>query len=498
MNIYHEIFPLGIGTNRFPVAGPDDSAGIERSAQMVVSALEAGASYIDVAQTYSRGTAMAVCRKAFTQTKAPRHVTVKSSFLSDKTVDDALRRTEAAFVGMGIDHAFCFVIWNISSYEQFKAIMKKGSLYDGALLAKERGLVDHICFSSHAKAAEIAQIIESGAFEGGTIAFSPLNSFLMKPALDVALRHKVGLVAMNPLGGGVIPQANTYFSFLQCEGDDSTVTAALRYVYAHPAIKVVLSGMSDVSQLRQNLSAFTEPRQIPGEERIERVSAKFAALDGYCTGCSYCMPCPAGIDIPAFMQSRNSTLFPAAPMYNRTDPELLRSIQLFRKLQLDFSIFPEDGHCRCLDCGACEKKCTQHLSIRTYLKEIFARVNRTAFSVEARRNRLNALLNGKSYQRVGFYPGGFYTVKVLEMYTSFFGSPPFTVFLFDSNPDSWGTVVAGRTVHAPEEIPHLDLDAVIVTNFNYLDEIYQAVSTYKTQGVDIIKLHEPGDVPWVF
>ena len=148
---------------------------------------------------------------------------------------------------------------------------------------------------------------------------------------------------------------------------------------------------------------------------------------------------------------------------------------------MDFSILPEDGRCRCLNCGACEKKCTQHLPIRNYLKEICSRVNEAAFSVEARRNRLDGLLNGKGYQRVGFYPGGLYTAKVLELYTN-----------------SWGTVVAGHTVHPPEEIKQLDLDAVIITNFNYLDEIYQSVSAYGRQGIDIIKLHEPHDVPWVF
>lgn len=498
MTVLDHLFPLGIGTNRFPLTGPDDAKGIERSAQVVVSALEAGASYIDVAQTYSKGTAMAVCRQAFAQTKAPRHVTVKSSFLSDKTAEDALRRTEDVFNSLGIDHAFCFLIWNISSCEQFEAIMKKGALYDGALLARERGLVDHICFSSHAKPEEIVRIIESGAFEGGTIAFSPLNSFLMQPVLDAAQRRGVGLAAMNPLGGGLIPQADSSFSFLRCEGDDSTVVAALRYVYAHPAIKVVLSGMSDMEQLRQNLSAFTDADPVLGTERIERVNAGFTALEGYCTGCGYCMPCPAGIDIPAFMQSRNSTLFPSGPMYNRKDPELLRNIQLFRKLQLEQSILPEDGRCPCRHCGGCEKKCTQHLPIQMYLEDIFARADAAAFSVEARKNRLDTLLNGKGYQRVGFYPGGLYTVKVLEMYTDFFGPYPFSVFLFDSNPNSWGTVVANQTVHAPAEIPQLGLDAIIISNYNYLDEIYQTVSAYESQGIDIIRLHEPGDVPWVF
>ena len=498
MTIFDDIFPLGIGTNRFLVKDAHDEAGLERAAALVAAALDAGCSYIDVASSYSKGFAGEICRRAFRLTDAKKDVAVKVTFLSDVTADSVLRRVESEFEKLGIGHATFLVVWNIASLAQFEGIMAGGALYEGAVRAKERGLIDHICFSSHARPEEIGQIIESGAFEGGTIAFSPLNSVLMGPVLDAAQRCAVGLAAMNPLGGGVIPQSQDYFSFLRCQGDDSTVTAALRYVCAHPAVQIALSGMNDLGQLKQNLSAFTDGGQIPAEQRMERVKAGFSALEGYCTGCGYCIPCPAGINIPAFMQSRNSTLFPVGPMYNRSDPEVLRSIQLFRKLQLDFSILPEDRRCRCLDCGACEKKCTQRLPIRNYLKEIFSRVDEAAFSVEARRNRLDGLLNGKGYRRVGLYPGGLYTAKILELYTGFFGPPPFQVFLFDSNPNSWGTVVAGHTVHPPEEIGRLGLDAVMVANFNYLDEIYRSISAYEGQGIEILKLHEPHDVPWVF
>lgn len=498
MTIFDRLFPLGIGTNRFAVKDANDEAGLNRAAALVAAALEAGCSYIDVASSYSKGFAGEICRRAFQLTDAKKDVAVKVSFLSDVTADDVLRRVESEFEKLGITHASFLVVWNISSLAQFERIMAGGALYEGAARARERGLIDHICFSSHARPEEITQIIESGAFEGGTIAFSPLNSFLMEPVLDAALRQGVGLCAMNPLGGGILPQAGDYFSFLRCQGDASVAIAALRYVYAHPAIQIALSGMSSLEQLQENLSAFTAADQAAAEARIRHVKAEFAALEDYCTGCRYCMPCPAGMDIPAFMQSRNAMLLPTAPMYNRTDPEVLHNIQLFRKLQLDFSILPEDGRCKCLDCGACEKKCTQHLPIRAHLKEIFSRVNTASFSLEARKARLDRLLNGKNYRRVGFYPGGLYTAKILELYTDFFGPPPFQAFLFDSNPASWGTAVASYTVHPPQEISQLGLDAVIITNYIYLEEIYQSISSYEAQGIHILKLHEPDDVPWVF
>ena len=290
MTIYDNLFPLGIGTNRFAVTGPDDQAGIEQAAQVVRSALEAGASYIDVSYTYSKGTAMEICRRAFTQTRAPRHVTVKSSFLSDKTADDALRRTETAFVKLGIDHAFCFILWNIESWAQFEEVMDKGALYDGARLVKERGLVDHICFSTHAPPEDIIKMLRTGAFEGITLSFSALNSQIMHPVLDCAAENHVGVAVMNPLGGGLIPQQAQYFSFLRGGNDISTVQAALRYVYAHPAVKVVLSGMRSEAELQENLSAFKMPSAEAPAERIERVDRGFGRIEGFCTATAKAVP----------------------------------------------------------------------------------------------------------------------------------------------------------------------------------------------------------------
>ena len=84
MTIYDNLFPLGLGTNRFDIKNSADVAGIHRAAELMVNALECGISYIDVAGTYSKGTAQTVCREAFKLTKANYKVTSKISALSRK------------------------------------------------------------------------------------------------------------------------------------------------------------------------------------------------------------------------------------------------------------------------------------------------------------------------------------------------------------------------------------------------------------------------------
>lgn len=496
-SIYDEIFPLGFGTNRFAVSGSNDSVGIARAAEMMVLALEAGVSYIDVAHTYSKGAAMAVCKAAFAQTKAPRNVTVKSSYLSDKTADDALRRTETAFAGMGIDHAFCFVIWNISSYTQFEAIMKKGALYDGAQKAKERGLVDHICFSTHAPPEDVIRILNTHRFEGVTLSFSALNSQIMGPVLDCAKQNDIGVVVMNPLGGGLIPQQGNYFSFLRSGDDTSTVQAALRYAYAHPAVKVVLSGMSKKEELSENLTAFQSSTTETPPERITRVNQGFQSIDGFCTGCRYCDGCPRNIPVFEMMQAYNTKLFPQPKVsYGRTEDNLIETIGICSRLKNTFGFLPLNAVNPCAQCGQCEARCTAHLPIIQRLNILYQRFSNVGFSKQSMLGRLRSLIGSK--RKIAFYPGGGYTAYVLSLLDEAFPDSTFAVSLFDGNPALWGTKTAGIEVRCPDEIPAVDPEIIVVSSYNYSEEIYRDLVSRFGEIILVQKLHRPQDVPWVF
>ena len=357
MTIYDGLFPLGFGTNRFDVEGMSDQEGISRAADVLVSALNAGVSYVDVADNYSRGCAEEICRLAFARAAQAPKATVKISFQKDQTAEAAMKKTELCLKRMGLTKASWFVCWNISSYEQYLRVIERGSVYDGAVRAKERGLIDHICFSTHAPPHEVVRMLRSGRFEGVTIPLSVLNAQMMKPVLDCAAELDIGVVVMNPLGGGIIPDNPERFRFLCADGEVSPNQAALRYVYAHPAVKVVLSGMRSQQELAEDLTAFREQGNEAPQERIARVDAALSDTGAFCTGCHYCDGCPRDISVSELMRAYNVTLFPVSRREGE-DQRTAETREITTRLKNVFSLLPESAENPCVACGRCEKKCT--------------------------------------------------------------------------------------------------------------------------------------------
>lgn len=458
-------------------------------------ALDAGVNYIDTAHTYSKGMAHAALKLAFSQTKMPYCVTVKSKLDIDRDADGARRRVETSLVEMGIEHASHFLCWSIMSYAEFGEITRRGGIYDGAERLRTEGIIDHICFSVHAPVPDAIRMLASGAFEGVTISFSLLNSGVMLPVLKKADELGIGVTAMNPLGGGIIPQNREYFGFARARGE-STTQAALRYAAAHPVIKAVIAGPASVEELDESIAAFTQKNLEPEDTRVGRVNAFMRELEDFCTGCGYCAGCPNGIPISEIMQSRNTLQFKNTKTNNREDSELLRNIQLFRKLSMDFAYMPEIPENPCTRCGRCEKKCTQNLRIMDMLDDTYRRMRETNFSHRGRRERLEKLLRGR--KKVGFYSAGGYMTFVLEQYRKLIGEPEFEITMFDSNPAMWGQTVAGQTVRPPAEIPTAAPEAILIGNYNYEREIFDDLIQFADNGIEILKLHMPGEVPWVY
>jgi predicted aldo/keto reductase-like oxidoreductase len=498
MTVFDGCFPLGLGTSRFPISGPDDRQGIEKSVELVRHALNAGVNYIDISYPYSAGMAQTVLKEAFTGARKPVHVTVKVMYDMDKTADDARRRVELQLQAMGLQKASFFTCWTIWNDGIFQEIMKKGGVYEGAVKLREEGLIDHICFSTHAPSEDIIKIIESGAFEGATISYSLLNAANMQSVLDAAQKRHVGVAVMNPLGGGVIAQNADYFSFARNPDEQSTVHAALRFAKAHPAVKIVLGGVQSIAEFDDSVRALTGENTEPNPVRLKRVLQGVANLKGFCTGCKYCEGCPEGIQTPLIMQARNALLFDPVAAYNRSDGELSRNIQLFRRLHHDEKWLPETAENPCIQCGQCEQKCTQKLDIIHAVQDTYARAGRVGFSQDAHIERLRDLLYDKGYQRVGLYPNGGFANLVRALYTDVFGQAAFEWIQFNSDPKMRGEMSGGLQIHAPDEIPDLKPDIIIVCTYKYDREIYGSLQHYENEGIRIVKLHKEDEVPWVF
>ncbi|MBR1494050.1 MAG: aldo/keto reductase [Acidaminococcaceae bacterium] len=499
MTVFDGIYPLGLGTNRFPVRGADDEAGIEEAVELVVSALDAGVNFVDVTHTYSRGMAMEVLRRAFLRTEKRPGLTLKTRLDIDKTADSVLRRAEQCLKSMGVTKAKYFYVWSLFSLDEFHKIMAPGGLYEGARRLKDEGIVEHICCSTHARPEDMVKLIQSGAFEALTISYSLTNATRLDEVLKAAAEYRVGLAAMNPLGGGIIPRNADFFSFARNTEDRSSAEAALRFVLARPEIQLVLSGVSSRTELEENIRSVEERSSEPDADRVQRVVASIRKLDHFCTGCRYCGGCPVGIPVSDIMQCRNNLLFKADDTtYQAKTPETLENIHLLSKLECDFSVLFETPVNPCIHCGKCEKACTQRLNIVEAIADTYRRAGESGFSVAARKERLDQILNHKRYRKVGFYPGGIYTQTVLKAYRDFFGDPPFQLVLFDGNPAVWGTMDDGIPICAPSDILEELPDCIVITSYKFKEEIFDSISHFEDHGIHIVKLHGDQDIPWLF
>jgi len=502
MSILDNYFPMGLGTAHLPISGAKDEAGIAKSSQLILRALDAGVNYIDTSYPYAAGGAHAALKLAFAQTDKPYGVTVKVIHQSDKTADEAKRRVESQLKALGINRADFFVCWSIQSYGQFAEITSKGGVYGGAAWLKEQGVIGHICCSLHTSPEDSIRIIQSGLFEAATVSFNLANAVQTIPVLDAAFKHNVGIAVMNPLGGGGIPRNPDFFSFAGAQ-NESTVEAALRFAKAHPAVNVVLCGLGSEGEFIENLKAFAEPSAEPDARRVARVLERVKDIAGYCVNCHYCDACPVDIPVSKIMSTHNRLLFPniTTQDYRRRDPELLQNINLFQgQTYSDKSSdwFPESPDNPCVHCGACEEKCTQKLSIMACIDDMYSRAGKYGFSAKAHKDRLRELLVEKGHKRVGLYPKDRYADLIIKLYKQHFGSPEFEWVAFNSDPSMWGRKSGGVVIHSPDEIPALRLDIIIVCNYTYDADIYTDLQRYENEGIKVVKLHREADVPWLF
>ena len=194
--------------------------------------------------------------------------------------------------------------WGINRKEFDQTIMAQDLLADAAK-AKEEGLIRHISFSFHDEPLAIKYIIEESKKRG-----IPMESMLVQynlldrtneEMLHYAASNGVGTVAMGPVGGGRLAAPTELYAKLTGKKSIATYELAFKFVLGNPDLNCALSGMQTLDMVKQNAKLASDSTGFSKEEWQQLGEAmeqlkKFSEL--YCTGCKYCQPCPAGIEIP--------------------------------------------------------------------------------------------------------------------------------------------------------------------------------------------------------
>lgn len=354
-----DIGKLGFGLMRLPRL-EDGSADLELICRMVDRFLDAGFTYFDTAWVY--GDSEAVTAKALVQ-RHPREsyqlATKGISWIGCKTPEDAQAQFTESLERTGAGY-FDFYLLHMTGGPRTQVFDQLG-MWDFVAQMREKGLIRHVGFSHHGTAEELDQIIsEHPAVEFVQLQVNYLDwenpANQSRACLEVAARHGVPVVVMEPLRGGLLadPPASVAKVFSDA-GEESPASWGLRFAAGQDRIITVLSGMNTMEQLEDNIATLKGFSTLNAEQ-LEVIHAAQQAFDAFdlipCTGCDYCAKvCPQNVGISgAFLAMNAETLFG-------------RHVQEWLNKGAGKSL-PST----CIECGACERACPQGIAIIDELK----------------------------------------------------------------------------------------------------------------------------------
>lgn len=362
-----KISALGFGCMRFPEYQEDGKWFVdeEKTIAMVRRAYELGVNYFDTAPFYCNTNSEIALGKAVKPFRDKILLSTKCPCDKLKEPGDYRRFLEESLKKLDTEYIDFYHFWGINKKEYDEVILPMG-LLEEARKVKEEGLIRHISFSFHDDPSAIKYIIDTSIEHG-----VPMESMLCQyNLLDrsneemITYAHEMGLgtVAMGPVGGGRLSAPTDLYTKLTGKPAIATYELAFKFCLGHPGLSCALSGMQTIEMVEQNVeiassdAVLSEAEWQQLGESMEQLK-KFSEL--YCTGCKYCQPCPAGIDIPK--------IFNLYTYYN--------VYGLKEHAQKAFSKHLADGDKTfkdCLNCGKCEKACPQRLQIRKELERVEA------------------------------------------------------------------------------------------------------------------------------
>ncbi len=332
---------------------------IDRMAEIPLYLYEQGVTYFDTAPGYCQDKSEIILGTAIKEMKKRQAAGGRKFLVATKTFaateDDVRKQLETSLERLNVDQIDFYHTWCLKSWPEWEERQKKGVVAAFRKM-KEEGLVRHICVSSHLDAADTARLVGEGVYEGILLGFCAANFMYREEGIKAAHAAGLGVMVMNPLGGGVYWQAPDKFEFLKREPGDDLLRGGLRFVMSYPEVTGALVGVRNLDDARTAVEA-VEGIKLYDAAGLE--AAKASACEGFaqlCTGCGYCKDCPEGIPVPRLMDTFNYVT-------------MRQEAQVWGRLKYHWGVDPVDAVIdSCIDCGQCEQECTQQLPIRERMR----------------------------------------------------------------------------------------------------------------------------------
>ena len=356
---------LGLGCMRLPVLnGEASSIDKEKAIEMIRFAIDQGVNYIDTAYPYHGGESERVVGEALKDGYREKVALItKSPGWLIKTQDDFFKYLDEQLEKLGVD---CLDIYLLHALNKNTwATYKEIDVFSAIEIVKANGKIKNIGFSFHDEYEVFVDIMDSYKWD---LCMLQLNFMDMGEqagikGLNYAEQKGVPVIVMEPLKGGMLANPSEDIQALWDTYPEkrTAIEWALRYVANYENVKVVLSGMSTIEQIKENIEISDRLTVHNLDEDalalIEKVKASYASkVQVPCTQCQYCVPCPHGVEIP-----RAFTFFNRGHIFNTIDD---------MKKQYHSQMKPEAKAGNCVSCGECEPKCPQKIQIIEMLKRV--------------------------------------------------------------------------------------------------------------------------------
>jgi predicted aldo/keto reductase-like oxidoreductase len=357
---------LGFGTMRLPLKG--SRIDEKRAIAQIRYAVDHGVNYVDTGFPYQNGESEKILGKALLDgyrekvkiaTKLPPFMLSKAEEM-DKILDTQLKKLQTDYVDYYLLHGLVAESWRrLQGFNVLRFLR----------WAKSKGKIINTGFSFHGTLPTFKEIIDSNDWTMCQIQYNFLDEHSQagKEGLMYASSRNLAVMIMEPLRGGVLagnlPRQvkQIYNRFSQKR---TAAEWGLRWVWNHPQVTVVLSGMNSEGQIEENIrtceTALPDSMSSKELEVVTNVAGFYRCLMKVpCTGCGYCMPCPYGVNIPANFRIYNQ--------YYMFGEKTRTRRMYFENLSGLMSGKPSDASL-CQSCGSCMTHCPQHIAVPAELK----------------------------------------------------------------------------------------------------------------------------------
>jgi len=373
-----DVSVLGFGAMRLPMVGaksemdsfdPKVPIDEEEATKMIEYAVENGVNYFDTAYIYHSGKSEIFLGKALKKYRPDVHIATKLPTWNlekkedfDRFFDEQLEKLQTDYIDFYLIHGLGRSTWHK---------LKELGILDflDRLLADRR--IRHAGFSFHDDLKAFKEIIDGYDWSMCMVQHNFYDQVYQagKEGIAYAASKGLGVVVMEPLRGGKLagkipPDVQALWD--SAETRRSPVEWALRWVWNNAGVSTVLSGMSTLGQMKENIpltvgglpDSLTE-KELALVDEVRMAYRQKLKVD--CTGCGYCMPCPFDVNIPQCFDSYNDTyLFDDTLEINRILYNVMSP--------------PNQRASACTECRECEEKCPQHLEISELLKDVHKRL----------------------------------------------------------------------------------------------------------------------------